>query len=104
MSVVGLWPAKLIVCDDWAGTDGSWTARKILQEPSPAIVTHHDVKLTVRTKTQNAAVMVSSKCLISVGLIGAQFDQVAIERQRRSVPHVPVNPIRKRLKYVREIC
>ena len=83
MSVVGLWTAKLIV--------GHRPELIVLEETAAPVVAHQNVQLAVRSKTQHAAVVVSTQRLTSVGLIGAQLDQVAIKDERGAIPEVTID-------------
>src|SRR5258708_1991331 len=103
MGVVRFWPAELIILNDWPRASAGRTAGKILKKAAPTVITHQDVELAIRPKSQNAAVVISAQRLIRIGLIGAQLDQIAIEGQRRAIPNITIDPVRQRLKDVREI-
>ena len=96
MIVVRLRPTKLIVLDDRPGTDVGGTAGKILQKAASPIVAHQNIQLAIGPESQHTAVMIATQLLISVGLIGAQFDEVAIECERCAVPDIAIHTIAKR--------
>ena len=73
---------------------------QVLQLAAPADVADEDVELAIGSKCQHAAIMVPSAggwCRLrgKRRLERAQHDQIPIERQRRSIPVVPVNPVAK---------
>src|SRR6185295_8868486 len=67
MLVIRFWPAKLIV-RNWT------TTRKVLQETAPAVVAHDYVELAIHTKTQDTAIVITSRWLARVLLERAQSD------------------------------
>src|ERR1043165_6480987 len=93
MFIVRRWSTELIV--------GRWTTtREVLQEIATTVVTDDDVELTVWTKPQHAAVVITTRRLAGVLLQRSQLDQVAIERERRAVPHVTIDTIAEHRYFV----
>src|SRR5262245_45263964 len=80
-----------------------WTIRKILKPPTPSLVTHEDVQLSVRAESHHAAVVIT--CRIGVGrawvawnfdivcLKGTEADDVLFEGQGRAIPDEAVNAV-----------
>src|SRR5258707_10052343 len=87
MIVVGFRPAELIV--------RHWAKLIVLHEATPAIVTHQNVELTVRTESEHAAVMIAAQGLIGISLKRMQLDQIAIERKSRrlGIPNVTIDSV-----------
>ena len=92
--VVRLWSTKLIVGN---GT----TACNVLKETAPAVIAEDDVKLAVRTETHHAAVVITARRLTGVLLQRAQLDQIAIERQSRTIPDVTIDTIAEQRYLIR---
>ena len=76
MSVVRLRTAKLIVRHDGSRACCGWTTWQVLQLTAAAIVPDEDIELAVRTKTDDATVMVATQGLSRIGLEGPQADDV----------------------------
>src|SRR6185369_17221565 len=79
------------------------TALDILQEASSAIVAKDDVELAVRTKAHDTAVVITPRRLTSILLQRAQFDQIAIECECRTVPDVPIDSISQERNLI-DVC
>ena len=89
MSVVRERPAKLVVRHDRSKAGHRRPRRKVLQLPTPAVVADYDIKLTVRTETDDSAIVVSRRvlgfvalprrCRRPIVLKGTQLYQVLIE-------------------------
>ena len=65
----------------------------ILQEAASAVIAKDDVQLAVRTKSQDAAIVIAARRLTRILLQRTQLDQIAIERERRSIPDVTIDAV-----------
>jgi hypothetical protein len=88
--VVRLRTAELVV-----GVSGRPTLRQVLHLPTATVVADDDVQLPIRTETDDSAVVITALRLLCVSLERAQLDEIALERQRRSVPHEAIHAIAK---------
>src|SRR5258708_70372 len=92
MSIVRLRPTKLIV--------GHRSKLIVLEQATTAVVSHQNIYLAVRTKTQDSAVMVSAQRLGPGSLVSVQFNEIAIEGEADAVPDVAIDAISQQ----RNIC
>jgi hypothetical protein len=87
--------ARLRTTELIIGVSGRPTLRQVLHLPTATVVADDDVQLPIRTETQDSAVVITTLRLSRIGLEGAQLDEIALERQRRSIPHEAVHAIAK---------
>jgi hypothetical protein len=90
MSVVRLWPTKLIIGNNGTGADGSRPTGQVLQLPAAPHVPYQDIQHAARPKPQNTAIMISSQRLTGICLKSPQPDQIQIVRQRGAIPNKPI--------------
>jgi hypothetical protein len=97
MFIIGRRATKLIV-RNWT------TTRKVLQEATPAVVAKDDVKLPIRTESQNTAIVITTRWLARILLQGSQFDEIAIESQRQAIPHITIDTVAEHRNFVDVCC
>src|SRR5262249_13222681 len=90
MIVVGLRPAELIVGDARAER----TVLQVLQLTASSVVADDDEQAAVGTETADYAVVGAARPAVRGAVLKrVELDQVAIERQRRSVPDESVHAV-----------